>query len=114
MLPARLTPTSILAEQRRVDADLARDKGEHRRRRRFQGLERAARVPERAKLDSEAQAIGRAPLGSHDGQVFGAEHVVPSHLGLVDRDVKQASTLLGRQQGATGHGGLLLMAEDRS
>ena len=35
---------------------------------------------------------------------------MPGHLGLIDRNAKQAGTLLGRQQGATGHDGLLLMA----
>ena len=36
------------------------------------------------------------------------------HLGWIDRDAKQPGTLLGRQQGATGHGGLHLMAGGRS
>ena len=71
MLPARLAPARVFAEQRRVDADLFRDKGEHRRWRRLQRFERAAGIAERAKLDGEAQAIGRAPLGSHERQIFG-------------------------------------------
>ena len=73
MLPARLAPASVITEQRGVDADLFRDKGKHRRRRRLQRFEHAAGIAERAKLDSEAQAIGRAPFGSHENQVFGAE-----------------------------------------
>ncbi len=88
MLTARLAPTSVVTKQRGVDADLVRNKGEHRRRRRLQGLKRAAGIAESAKLDGEAQAIGRAPLRSHEGQVFVAEHVMPGHLGLVDRNAK--------------------------
>jgi hypothetical protein len=39
---------------------------------------------------------------------------MPGHLGLINRNAKQAGTLLGRQQGATGHDGLLMVAEGRS
>ena len=110
MLTARLTPTGVFAEQSRIGADLARDKGEHRRRWRLQGFERAAGIAESTKMDGEAQTISCAPLGSHERQVLRAEHIVAGHLGLVDGDAEQASTLVGRQQGARGHEGLLSMA----
>jgi hypothetical protein len=34
---------------------------------------------------------------------LGAEHVVPGHLGRIDRNGEQADTLFRRQQGAMGH-----------
>ena len=61
-----------------------------------------ARIAEDAKLDGEARAIARAPLCPDEGQVFGAEHVVPGHLGGIGRDGEQADTLLGRTTGRDG------------
>jgi hypothetical protein len=52
----------------------------------------------------------RAPLRPDEGLVLGAEHVVPGHLGRIDRNGEQADTLFRRQQGAMGHDGLVLMA----
>jgi hypothetical protein len=65
-------------------------------------------------LHSKAQAVAHTSLCPHEGQVLDAEHVVPGHLGLIDRNAEQANTLLGRQQGATGHDSLVLMVGGRS
>ena len=65
-------------------------------------------------MDGKPEPIDGAPLRSDDSQVFGAEHVVPRHLGGIDRDGEQACALLGRQQSAAGHSGLRLVAGGRS
>ena len=64
-----------------------------------------AGMPQEAELYGEAQPIDGAALGPDEHQVFGAEHVMPSHLGRRGWDGKQAGALLGGQQGAAGHAG---------
>jgi hypothetical protein len=114
MLAACFRPASGIAEQCRVDVNLLPDKGKHRFRQQFRRIENAARMTERAKLDSEAQAVGRSPLRSDQGEVFGAEDEVAGHFRNIGRDGKQPGALLGRQQGMTWHDDLDLMARDRS
>jgi hypothetical protein len=52
-----------------------------------------ARIPEEAQLNGESEPVDGAPLRSDDGQVFGAEYVVPRHLSGIDRDGEQACAL---------------------
>ena len=73
-----------------------------------------AGIPQKAQLDGEPKPVDRAPLCPDERQVIGAEHVVLRHLGGIDRDGEQAGALLGGQQGAAGHDGLVSMAGGRS
>src|ERR1700733_10492263 len=72
VLAAGFCPTGILAERCRIGTKLLCDKGKHRLRRQFRGVEGAPRVAERAKLDSNAQTVAYPPLRPDQGQVFGA------------------------------------------
>ena len=71
MLATGFRPAGVFAEQRRIDADLFRDEGEHRRGRRLLRVQHAARMTKRAKLNGEADPIARATPGSYEGQIVG-------------------------------------------
>jgi hypothetical protein len=101
MLAAGFRPTSVFAEQCRIDTNLLPDKGEHRLGRQFRGIKDAAGMAECAKLDSEAQTIARPPFRPDQGEVSNAEYEVTGHFGGIDRDREQPGALFGRQQGTT-------------
>jgi hypothetical protein len=106
VLPAGLRAIGVIREQRRVDPELARDEGEHRRGGCLRRGQTPAWVAKGTELDGEPQAVAGAALRADERQVRGAQHVVPGHLGGIDRDGEQAQALLAGEQGAAGHGGL--------
>ena len=114
MLPAGLIPERVVGKCGWRYAELLSHEDDHRLWRVLVRSQALAGIPEEAQLDGEPKPVDGAPLRSDEGQVFGAEHVVPRHLGGIDRDGEQACALLGRQQGAAGHDGLVLMAGGRS
>jgi hypothetical protein len=114
MLAAGFRPARVVAEEGRIDTNLLPDKGKHRLGRQFRWIEGAARMTERAKLDSEAQAVDRSSLRQDQDEVFGAEDEVTGHFGGIDREGEQPGALLGRQQGTTWHGSLDLVMRRRS
>jgi hypothetical protein len=79
-------PAGVFAEQRRIDADLSRDEGQHWRGRRLQRVQHATRMAKRAKLNGKAQPVSRSTPGSHEGQIVGIEHIMAGHLGWIGRD----------------------------
>jgi hypothetical protein len=86
----------------------------HENDRTLAGPQTLARMPQEAQLNGEPKSVDGAPLGPDERQILGAEHVVLCHLGGIDRNGEQAGALLGRQQGAAGHEGLVLMGRGRS
>ena len=104
----------VIREQRRVDPELARDEGKHRRGWRLRRGQAPARVAKGAELGGQPQAVAGAALRADERQVRGAQHVVPGHLGGIDRDGEQAQALLAGEQGAAGHGGLDLLVSGLS
>jgi hypothetical protein len=106
VLAAGLVAPRIVGERRGRYAELFCHEGQQRRGRLLTRTMPLAGMPQQAELYGEAQPIGGAALGPDEHQVFGAEHVVPSHLGRRGWDGKQAGALLGGQQGAGGHAGL--------
>ncbi|MGH7072079.1 MAG: hypothetical protein ACREFO_19000 [Acetobacteraceae bacterium] len=62
-------------------------------------------------MDGKPKPIDRAPLCSDERQITGAEDIVFGHLGVIDRNGKQAGALLVGQQEAVGHDGLVSMRE---
>jgi len=86
MLATGFRPAGVFVEQRRIDADLFRDEGEHRRGRRLRRVQHAARMTKRAKLNGEAHPIARATPGSYEGQIVGIEHIITGHFGRIGRD----------------------------
>ena len=114
MLAAGFGPAGVFAEQRRIDADLPRDEGEHRRGWRLGRVQRADGMAEHTKLDGETETVAGAPPCPDGGQIGVVEHVVLGHGGLVGRDREQPDSLLGREQGASGQVGLRLAAKLRS
>jgi hypothetical protein len=65
-------------------------------------------------LNREPKPVDGAPLCPDQRQIIGAEDVVLGHLRVIDRNREQAGALLGGQQGAAGHGGLVSMTGGRS
>jgi hypothetical protein len=70
-----------------------------------------AGISQQAQLNREPKPVDGAPLCPDERQIIGAEDIVFGHLGVIDRNGEQASALLGGQQGAAGHDGLISMTE---
>ena len=107
MLTTGLVAARIFAEKSWIDAELIGDKQEKRlgeRRARSQLLPRKA---EQAHLNGEAEPVHGAPFRSNPGEVGLVEQVVSGHLGGIDGNCEETGALIGGQQGATRHGGLL-------
>jgi hypothetical protein len=87
VLATGFCPAGVFAEQRRIDADLPRDEGQHRRGRRLRRMiQHATRMAKRAKLNGKAQPVSRSTPGSHEGQIVGIEHIMAGYLGWIGRD----------------------------
>ena len=114
VLPAGLIPERVVGKGGWGYPELVSHEGDHRLWRMLAGSQTLAGIPQEAQLDGEPKPIDGASLCSDERQIIGAEHVVLRHLGGIDRDGEQAGALLGRQQGAAGHDGLVSMAGGRS
>ena len=107
VLPPGLIPERVVGKGGRGYTKLVRHEADHRLRRMLARSQTLAGIPQQAQLNGEPKPVDGAPLCPDERQVLGAEHVVPGHLGVIDRNGEQASALLGGQQGAAGHDGLV-------
>ena len=60
-------------------------------------------MPQKTKLDREAEPVAAAPFGADERQILRAEHVMFGHLAGFSRDTKQSRTLFSGKQGSAGH-----------
>jgi hypothetical protein len=108
MLAPGLVPVRVVGERRERHADLVRHERDHRLWWAVAGTETLAGVAQEAELHGKPETVHAASLGSDECEVIGAQHVVARHLGRVGWDSEQAVALLRGEQGAAGHGGLVL------
>lgn len=111
VLPPSLIPERVLGKGGRSRPELVSHEGDQRFRRALARFQALAGMPQKAQLNGEAKSVDGAPLDPDERQILDAEHGVLGHLGMIDRDGEQAAALLGGQQGAAGHDGLVLMGE---
>jgi len=114
MLPPSLVSVRVVGKRRRRHADLVRHERDHRLGRPVAGAQALPRVAEEAELHGKPKAVHAAPLGPDERQVIGAQHLVARHLGRIGRDSEQAVVLLRGEQGAAGHGNLVLDGKRQS
>jgi len=114
VLPPGLIPERIVGKSGWGYPKLVSHEGSHGFWRTLARSQTLAGMLQKAQLEGKPKLIDGAPLCPNERQIISAEDIVLCHLGVTDRDGEQAGALLGGQQGAAGHDGLVSMKGGRS